>query len=135
MTIRSLLVVALLIGGGVYGARYAHDRFTAQKGSYALESTQPCLSGTAGFRTGSTESTDAEGTRQALVVFTAGNGAVVRFYDSSNDAAYAKTEFDAAIQRTGHDSAGLVDVKNNAVVGWKTVPSDADRTAVLGCLR
>ena len=29
----------------------------------------------------------------------------------------------------------MVDVKHNALVGWRAAPSDADRGGVLGCLR
>lgn len=131
VTLRALLVVALLAAGGVVGVRYAHERFAAERASYTTTATNACLVAVPGVRV---SPATPGGSAPGLVVSTATNAAGVWFYDSPADAAYAKTLLDEEIQHQGRDSTGLVDQQANAVVSWRGVPLPTDRDSILDCL-
>jgi hypothetical protein len=134
MTVRTLLVIVLLGAGAVFGVRYAHDRFAAERATYTFAATKQCLQSLAGVAASAADATDGA-TGPTVVVATSTNNAAVRFYDSAANAAYAKTGFEDSIERTGRPATGLVDQSANAVVGWRHPPTDAERSTLIGCLR
>jgi hypothetical protein len=131
MTVRTLVVLVVLGAAGVFGARYAHERFLDSGAAYSAAATRTCVEGVRGFRSGPTE-TKPGGER--FVLATPSATAALAFFDSTHNAALAKADAEDTLTTQGRDPAGLLDLQGNALVTWTPRPSGGDRSAVLGCL-